>query len=108
MRDMARAYLTKAGMPRNYWYFAVSHAACMMNIIPGTGCGKLTTAFELVHRVAPGVRTWILIFLIVFFHLKTDNDDACGVSTSMIRIAVGRSEKNQCTQSLQFVYQRLL
>ena len=33
LRNMARAYLTEAGMPRDYWYFAIAHAARMMNMM---------------------------------------------------------------------------
>ena len=94
LRNMARAYLTEAGMPRDYWYFAIAHAARMMNMTPGNMSGKITTPFELVHRVAPDVRTWIPLFSIVYFHLNnTDGDAASFDSDAMIGIAVGRSDK---------------
>ena len=81
-------------MPRDYWYFAIAHAARMMNMTPGNVSGKLTTPFELVHRVAPDVRTWFPLFSIVYFHLNnTDGDAASFDSDAMIGIAVGRSDK---------------
>jgi hypothetical protein len=35
MVHMARVYLTKKQMPHSYWYYAITHAAQMMNAIPG-------------------------------------------------------------------------
>ena len=32
---MAWAYLTEKQMPQSFWFFAITHAACMMNAIPG-------------------------------------------------------------------------
>jgi hypothetical protein len=32
---MSRAYLTEKQMPRTFWYYAINHAALMMNMIPG-------------------------------------------------------------------------
>ena len=100
---MARAYLTDAGMSRDYWFFAIAHAARMMNYIPGKVDGKLTTSFELVHRVKPNGRTLFPLFSIVYFSQNkttgTDSDaDASGdrstfMSRSQVGIAVGRSTK---------------
>ncbi len=42
MIHMARAYLTKKQMPCTYWFFAINHAACMMNAIPCKVHGHLT------------------------------------------------------------------
>ena len=35
MVHMARAYITEKQMPRTFWFYAVVHAARMMNAIPG-------------------------------------------------------------------------
>ncbi|EJK48458.1 hypothetical protein THAOC_32741, partial [Thalassiosira oceanica] len=101
MCSMARAYLTDAGMSRDYWYFAIAHAARMMNYIPGKVEGKLTTSFELVHRVRPDGRTFFPLFSIVYFSLNksksTENapedsgDRSTFMSRSQVGIAVGRS-----------------
>lgn len=101
--SMARAYLTEAGMSRDYWFFAVAHAARMMNYIPGRVQRKLTTPFELVHRVKPDGRTLFPLFSIVYFSLERkkkneDDTDASGDGTnftshSQVGIAVGRSDK---------------
>jgi hypothetical protein len=35
MVHMSRAYLTKKKIPWTFWYYAIKHAAWMMNMIPG-------------------------------------------------------------------------
>ena len=97
LRDMARGYLVEAGMPRRYWFFAIEYAARMANMSPGTVNGRLTTSFELVHRVAPTVRSWFPLFSIVYFYKSTDTDIASDrasfMANAMRGIAVGRSNK---------------
>ena len=95
MCSMARAYLTEAGMSRDYWFFALQHAARMMNMIPAKVNERLTTSFELVHRVKPDVRTWFPLFSVVFFYKEddVDHDRNNFESDAMIGIAVGRSVK---------------
>jgi hypothetical protein len=39
MVHMGCPYLTKKQMPRRYWFYAITHAACMMNAIPGKHLG---------------------------------------------------------------------
>ena len=92
---MARAYLTEKQMPKDYWFHAIHHAARMHNQIPITFNGKLTTPFELVHRVAPDSRTWFPLFSIVYFYKETDadKDRENFQAKAMIGIAVGRSTK---------------
>ena len=51
MVHMSRAYLTEKQMPRTFWYYAVNHAARMMNMIPGRYMGQLASPFMLVHGV---------------------------------------------------------
>ena len=67
MVHMARAYLTEKQMPRSYWFFAITHAARMMNAIPGKVDGGLASPFLLVHGVGhepvfsqpcPTTRSW--------------------------------------------------
>jgi hypothetical protein len=67
MVHMARAYLTKKQMPRSYWFFAITHAAWMMNAIPGKFRDRLASPFLLVHGVGHDERTWIPLFLLCFF-----------------------------------------
>jgi len=62
MVHMARAYLTEKQMPRIFWYYAIKHAARMMNMIPGRYSNKLAFPFMLVHGVRPDPRTWLPIF----------------------------------------------
>jgi hypothetical protein len=51
MVHMARAYLTQKQMPRAFWFYAIIHAARMMNAIPGRIHGRLASPFLLVHGV---------------------------------------------------------
>jgi hypothetical protein len=62
MVHMAWAYLTEKQMPRSYWFFAITHAARMMNAIPGKVDGGLASPFLLVHGVGHDKRTWIPLF----------------------------------------------
>jgi hypothetical protein len=55
MVHMFQAYLTNKQMPRSYWYFAIKHAACMMNMIPGK-YKYLVSPFTIVHDVHPDQR----------------------------------------------------
>ncbi|KAL7533244.1 hypothetical protein ACHAWF_004419 [Thalassiosira exigua] len=75
MVHMSRAYLTENQMPRKYWFYAVKHAARMMNMIPGKFRGKLASSFMLVHGVKPDQRMWIPIFSVCYFHHTKDGDD---------------------------------
>ena len=54
---MARAYLTERQMPRAFWFYAVAHAARMMNAIPISYQGQLASPFLLVHGVGHDERT---------------------------------------------------
>ena len=51
--DMARAFLTNAQMPWNFWFHAMPHATRICNIFPCKADGELTTAFELAYRIKP-------------------------------------------------------
>jgi hypothetical protein len=45
MVHMARAYLTKKQMPYTFWFYMITHAARMMNTIPGKHSGCLASPF---------------------------------------------------------------
>jgi hypothetical protein len=51
MVHMGCAYLTEKQMPWSYWFYAITHAACMMNAFPGKHSGHLASPFLLVHGV---------------------------------------------------------
>jgi hypothetical protein len=72
---MARAYLTEKQMPWTFWFYAITHAARMMNTIPGKWKDRLASPFMLVHGVGHDVRTWTPLFSICYFHHQKDGDD---------------------------------
>jgi hypothetical protein len=53
MVHMARAYLTEKQMPCMFWFYAITHAARMMNAIPGKYSGQLASPF-LRSLLSPG------------------------------------------------------
>jgi hypothetical protein len=67
MVHMARVYLTEKQMPRAFWFYAVTHAARMMNAIPISYQGQLASPFLLVHGVGHDERTWVPLFSLCFF-----------------------------------------
>jgi hypothetical protein len=73
MVHMSRAYLTEKQMPRIFWYFAINHSACMMNMIPSKYRDKLVSPFMLVHGKHPDTRTWLPLFLLCYFHHNKDS-----------------------------------
>jgi hypothetical protein len=74
MVHMSRAYPTKKQMPWTFRYYAIKHAARMMNMIPGKYRGKLASPFMLVHGACPNLRTWLPLFLLCYFHHEKDSD----------------------------------
>ena len=93
MVHMARAYITEKQMPRSFWFYAIVHAARMMNAIPGRHSGRLASPFLLVHGVGHDERTWIPIFSLAFFHHERDGDESRShhQAHTMDGIVVGRS-----------------
>jgi transposase InsO family protein len=67
MVRMARSYITEKQVGREFWYFAIRHAALMLNQVPGRMGWKLTTPFELVYNRKPDSKTWFEIFSIGYF-----------------------------------------
>ncbi len=72
MVHMAKASLTEKQMPCQFWFYAIVHAACMMNAIPGKICGRLASPFLLVHGIGHDPCTWVPIFSLCYFHHKKD------------------------------------
>ena len=64
-------------------------------MIPAKVNKRLTTSFELVHRVNPDVHIWFPLFSVIFFYKEDDiNHDRTNFEAdAMIGIAVGRSTK---------------
>jgi hypothetical protein len=77
MVHMARAYLTEKEMPRSLWFYPITHAARLMNTIPGKHSCCLLSPFLLVHGVSHNQRTWIPLFSQAYFHHEQDGDHQC-------------------------------
>ncbi len=67
MVQMTCAYLTKNQMPRTYWFFAITHATCMMNAIPCKVHGILPHLFFLFMGSDTTSALGFLSFLIASF-----------------------------------------
>jgi hypothetical protein len=93
MVHTARAYLTKKQMPWAFWFYAIIHAARMMNAIPGRIHGRLASPFLLVHGVGHDERTWIPLFLLCYFHHEKDGNvkRSKHQAHTMVGIIIGRS-----------------
>jgi hypothetical protein len=74
MVHMSCTYLTETQMLQSFWYFAIKHAAKMMNVIPGKFKEKLASPFMLVHGVRPDQQAWLPIFSLCYFHHEKDSD----------------------------------
>ena len=64
-------------MPCNFWFYAIMHAAWMMNAIPDKYKDCLASPFLLVHGVGHDEHTWIPLFLLCYFHHKKDGNNTC-------------------------------
>ncbi len=80
-------------MPWTYWFFAVTHAAQMMNAIPGKLHGHLAFPFLLVHGVGHDKRTGIPLFSFCFFNHDKDGPikQSKHQANTLDGIVVGRS-----------------
>jgi hypothetical protein len=74
MVHMARVYLPEKQMSRQFWFYAIIHAARMMNAIPRKIPGRLASCFLSVHGVGHDPCTWVPIFSLCYFHHKKDGD----------------------------------
>ena len=92
MVQMARAYLTEKQMPKNFWYWAILHAARMMNAIPGKYKGKWASPFMLVHGEHPDPRTWPPVFSLCYFHHSKDGSETWSthMSQTLDGVVLGR------------------
>jgi hypothetical protein len=75
MVHMAWAYLAEKQMPHNFWFHAISHAAWMMNAIPGKYKNCLALLSLLIHGVGHDDISWIPLFSMCCFHHEKDSDD---------------------------------
>jgi hypothetical protein len=91
---MARAYITEKQVGREFWFYAIRHAAQMINQVPGQMGRKLTSPFELVHGVKPDSSTWFELFSVGYFpHYTKSNETKSKMKAQTIDgIAVGRDE----------------
>ncbi len=80
-------------MPWTFWFYAITHAACMMNTIPGKWKDRLALPLMLVHGVGHDVRTWTPLFLICYFHHQKYGDDTRSkhMAQTFNGVIVGRS-----------------
>jgi hypothetical protein len=93
MVHMGRTYLTEKQMPRTYWLYAITHAARMMNAIPGKHSGYLASPFLLVHGVGHDEHTWIPLTSLCYFHHIRNGDQTHSKhqAHTMDGIVIGRS-----------------
>jgi hypothetical protein len=93
---MARAFITEKQVGREYWYYALRHAAYMVNQVPGRLNRKLTTPFELVHNQKPRPEAWFQLFSVSYFGHDTDGaaQRSKHEDQSLDGIAVGRDDKS--------------
>ena len=81
---------------QEFWYFAVRHAAMMLNQVPSRIGLKLTTLIELVHNSKPDSNTWFELFYIEYFNHDTDNAESRSKlqTHTLDVIAVGRDDRS--------------
>jgi hypothetical protein len=93
MAHMARAYLTEKQMPCKIWFYAITHAARMMNAIPGKYSGCLAFPFLLVHGIEHDEQTWVPLFSLAYFHHEKDSNvqHSKHRAHTMDGIVIGRS-----------------
>ena len=93
---MAREFITEKQVGREFWYFAVKHAAMMLNQVYGRLDLKLTTPFELVHKFKPDSKTWFELFSIGYFNHDTDKSESRSKlqAHTLDGIAVGRDDRS--------------
>jgi hypothetical protein len=75
------------------WFYAITHAARMMNAIPGKHSGYLTSPFLPVHGVGHNKQTWFFLFSLRYFHHVCDGNQKCSKhqAHTMDGILIGRS-----------------
>jgi hypothetical protein len=90
---MAQAYLTEKQMPHNFWFYAITHATRMMNMIPGKFKDRLVLLFMLVHGIGHNIHTWTPLFSLCYLHHEKDcnNTHTKHMIHTMDGVIVGRS-----------------
>lgn len=93
---MSRSYITEKQVGREFWYFAIRHAAQMLNQVPGRLGRRLTSPFELVYNEKPDSSTWFQLFSVGYFPMPVKSGEQASVSQAQTLdgIAVGRCEKS--------------
>ena len=93
---MARAFINEKQVRRELWYFAVHHAAMMLNQVPELLGLKLTKPFELVHNSKPDSKTWFELFSIEYFNHDTDSSESCSKlqAHALYGISVGLDDRS--------------
>jgi hypothetical protein len=83
-------------MPRSFWFYAIRHAAQMMNYAPGRLKNCLTTPFELVHNKKPDGRIFFDLFSTGYFNKQRDGPTLRTTTQAhtLQGIAVGRCPKS--------------
>jgi hypothetical protein len=92
---MARALLVDRGMPKSLWFFALRHAVQVCNYLPVMLEGKITTAFEQVHKSQPNFQAILYpIFSHGYFRCTRDSNRERLQFEPQTQpgIAIGRSE----------------
>ena len=60
-------------MPSSYWYWAIRHTACVLNIFPPLQYDQtITTRYELVYRKQPDNCHLIKLFITTYFSHQKD------------------------------------
>ena len=73
---MARSWLSAAGLPPKFWYFAIKRAAEISNYFPVLHNDTVTTPFELAHRRKPDFRTLFPMFSLSYVRQTTNSDSS--------------------------------
>ena len=93
---MVREFITEKQVGREFWYFAVRHAAMILNQVLGQLSLKLATPFELVHNSKPNSKTWFELFSIGYFNHDTDNANIRSKlqAHTLYSITVGKGDRS--------------
>ena len=92
---MAQAYITENSLGPEFFYFAVWHAAMMLNQVTGRLVFRIATPFELIHNTKANSKTWFGLFSIGYLKHSNDNTERQSKlqDHTFDGIAVGRGEK---------------
>ena len=93
---MARSYISEKQVGREYWFYAIKHAAHMLNQVPGRLGRKLTSPFELVYNAKPDSKTLFELFSVGYFPVDSKSGEKASLTEShtMHGIAIGRDDSS--------------